>query len=232
MKMKMKNGICHICLEVKKLSYEHFPPKTCFNNEKVIIGDKISQKGVGDYTLCEQCNNNTGAWYVPEYEKLIKAIAYVLCKDKNKFDSDSSISGLSLKVKDINPLLCTKQMLVIMCSLMPVEILRELKLSEFLSTEFAFLDGTENFELLVGVGIDNENGNIFKGPILIPGNIHAFCLHMYPLKIALILEKGYKIPGYTNFNVFLESDIRKSGEYVFNIDYLKDDLFCYIANIL
>lgn len=57
-----KTGICHICLEEKKLSFEHFPPESCLNDGKVKIANKISQRGIGDYTLCDSCNNNTGRW--------------------------------------------------------------------------------------------------------------------------------------------------------------------------
>lgn len=228
--MKMKDGICHICLRETKLSFEHYPPKSCFNNEKVIIQGKIRQKGLGDYTLCEQCNNNTGAWYVPEYEKLVNEIALVLDKENNEFDSNPPVTGISFEIDNINPLLCAKQMLVIMCSLMSINTLKKLNLSNFLTTKFAFLDGKENFSLLVGLERNKEMGTIFKEPIVINGKDQAFCLHMYPFKIALILKKGYKISGYSNFNVFLESDIRESGKYPFNIAYLEKDIFEFMSN--
>ena len=72
-------GKCHICGNTTKLSFEHVPPKKAFNNRplvytalKEMIGidpknafskGKIVQRGAGAYTLCEQCNNNTGSWY-------------------------------------------------------------------------------------------------------------------------------------------------------------------------
>ena len=73
-------GNCRICGEHKKLSFEHVPPRSAFNNHRAVIkrlpdfinkdpddyfkkGGKISQKGVGDHTLCEKCNNDTGGWY-------------------------------------------------------------------------------------------------------------------------------------------------------------------------
>jgi len=71
-------GICHLCGEEGKLSFEHVPPKAAFNNKRTIqvqLEDLIKlgpdefpkgpekQGGVGDYTLCERCNSITGHWY-------------------------------------------------------------------------------------------------------------------------------------------------------------------------
>jgi hypothetical protein len=79
-RMKKKFGICCICGKEGKLSFEHVPPRSAFNdhpvfeaNIKELIGNwdgelksikgKVHQLGAGDYTLCEKCNNDTGAWY-------------------------------------------------------------------------------------------------------------------------------------------------------------------------
>ena len=71
-------GICCICGEYKKLTFEHIPPKSAFNDRSVVLHKiedimckapndfgrgRISQKGSGEYTLCSKCNNDTGAWY-------------------------------------------------------------------------------------------------------------------------------------------------------------------------
>ncbi len=78
--MSRKNifGICHICGNDGKLSYEHVPPEKAFNNMPVIeakFEDIIrlgpnekpkgheNQRGSGSHTLCEKCNNLTGHWY-------------------------------------------------------------------------------------------------------------------------------------------------------------------------
>ena len=71
---------CHICGKHTKLSFEHVPPEAAFNDCPVVgkhIVDLInkdpeyyfdenghkSQRGAGAYTLCEQCNSDTGSWY-------------------------------------------------------------------------------------------------------------------------------------------------------------------------
>ena len=73
-------GNCHICQKHTKLSFEHVPPRAAFNNCPAVgkqISElinknpdnyfeekgRISQRGFGDYTLCEKCNSNTGRWY-------------------------------------------------------------------------------------------------------------------------------------------------------------------------
>ena len=76
--------ICHICGQHKRLSFEHVPPKSAFNDnpilrtnfEKVLASEnldelhgKVQQRGSGAYTLCEKCNNDTGAWYVNAYAR-------------------------------------------------------------------------------------------------------------------------------------------------------------------
>lgn len=71
-------GKCHICGRIGPLSFEHVPPRKAFNVGPVIvtkfrefidlgpnetIKGTIQQKGMGKYTLCTQCNNDTGSWY-------------------------------------------------------------------------------------------------------------------------------------------------------------------------
>lgn len=72
---KNVKGTCHLCGSYEKLSFEHLPPEKAFNDCSIklynhFIGTpgqdcdyKISQRGLGRYTLCENCNNNTGSWY-------------------------------------------------------------------------------------------------------------------------------------------------------------------------
>lgn len=82
MASKRPIGTCHICGRLDVLSFEHIPPRAAFNERRVIsvrfeeainLGPDevprgaIEQRGVGGYTLCERCNNATGAWYGNEF---------------------------------------------------------------------------------------------------------------------------------------------------------------------
>lgn len=87
----MKVGVCRICGKTGKLTKEHIPPKGAYNKgdyyiskvnpllenrnttkfEELIEFDitKSTKKqgGIGFYTLCRYCNNNTGGWYGKAY---------------------------------------------------------------------------------------------------------------------------------------------------------------------
>lgn len=80
--MKSKVGNCCLCGEKKKLTFEHVPPKSAFNSQPVLIkkhehlfekssnvyGKSLrSNNGFGSYTLCKECNNNTGGWYAKDF---------------------------------------------------------------------------------------------------------------------------------------------------------------------
>lgn len=78
-------GVCHICGANGKLSFEHVPPESAFNDRTVRspdakrvfglqnlddlskIGGRQSQRGIGGHTLCESCNSRTGHWYGAHY---------------------------------------------------------------------------------------------------------------------------------------------------------------------
>ncbi len=66
--------ICHICGKGTKLTREHVPPQSAFNDNPMVlqnIKDYLYKKagktqlkdGFCVYTLCNECNNNTGRWY-------------------------------------------------------------------------------------------------------------------------------------------------------------------------
>ncbi len=78
-------GNCQICGQYRKLSFEHVPNKAAFNSSTIIeysfedvlvnkadIKGKKVQGGAGKFTLCKQCNNDTGAWYGGEYTQWAK----------------------------------------------------------------------------------------------------------------------------------------------------------------
>lgn len=71
-----------MCGSVGQLSYEHVPPRAAFNDRPLVATaldklmghtvkerprGKVFQRGAGAYTLCNPCNNNTGAWYGKSY---------------------------------------------------------------------------------------------------------------------------------------------------------------------
>ena len=80
-----RTGPCHLCGNITELTFEHVPPRAAFNKYPAIIArfedtikaesvddiDRIcgqkQQRGLGSFTLCGKCNNDTGAWYGESY---------------------------------------------------------------------------------------------------------------------------------------------------------------------
>jgi hypothetical protein len=93
-------GRCRICGKDGDLSFEHVPPQKAFNDQRLIaysvegwVTKKAAkgrqfQGGAGAYTLCRQCNSDTGAWYANEFVtwSLIGAdVLQILDRQKEQF---------------------------------------------------------------------------------------------------------------------------------------------------
>jgi len=78
MAKRKAEGHCAICSTYGPLTFEHVPPEKAFNDRPVVMlaaekamnlapGERakgpIQQRGMGAYTLCGKCNNDTGGWY-------------------------------------------------------------------------------------------------------------------------------------------------------------------------
>jgi len=141
---KKKYGKCHLCCENKELTKEHIPPKRAFNNEKIFtyFGEQLittikkkypwdldglkktqHQNGVSYYTLCKNCNNNTGSWYANDYIDFI----YKIAREILKRDNLVSNTNIELKVEDIYPLRIIKQILCMFLSVNPIDFCEEQK---------------------------------------------------------------------------------------------------------
>ena len=99
---KTIEGICRLCGQSKRLTFEHVPPESAFNSIAVreysseaamelITGangrkpwdfsglpGKVKQRGGGGYYLCSDCNSKTGAWYISEYVELAKTFHSII----------------------------------------------------------------------------------------------------------------------------------------------------------
>lgn len=113
-------GICHICGEYKKLTYEHIPPEAAFNSqrrkmntvEELMESKKINrapwdieglkykqfQQETDFYTLCGECNSFTGTKYGGAYSDLIKAIGTEIIK----IPKEKRNQGCTFHVESIN----------------------------------------------------------------------------------------------------------------------------------
>src|ERR1039457_7450756 len=125
-----KIGKCRLCLDEGELSFEHVPPASAFNETRVRRytmeqwlktdghlegGGRISQRGIGAYTLCEPCNNKTGSWYAREYVQWAKEALYSVARIP-------SGSQMQLRVTRRYPLRFLKQAVAMFFSANSIEI--------------------------------------------------------------------------------------------------------------
>ncbi len=136
MSKKEQFGICHICGQYKKLTYEHIPPEAGFNSirQRLYTVDTLLktprsgnrppwdtsglqyqqfQQGTGFYSLCGECNSFTGAKYGTTYSRVIQRIGSKIMripKDERKY-------GLDIQIKGVNFLAFFKQVLSMFCSI-------------------------------------------------------------------------------------------------------------------
>ncbi|MGV3696318.1 hypothetical protein [Flavobacterium sp.] len=119
-------GICKLCKEEKNLSFEHYPPSSAYNKNTKYFSvshedyfknsktesllnykprGKKSQGGLGEFCLCEDCNNFLGTAYVREYKKWASLGMHLL--------SQGEFKSIGFTVKDINFLKILKQIVAI-----------------------------------------------------------------------------------------------------------------------
>jgi len=125
-------GKCRICGQEGKLSLEHVPPQKAYNQETVIeytlenwvrnqkVKGKQRQGGLGEYTLCEKCNPNTGSWYGTEYGRWATMAFDALNILNNNPDILSSKNAITITLKDVYPLRFLKQVITCLFSVINV----------------------------------------------------------------------------------------------------------------
>lgn len=128
--MSKQQGKCALCRKEGELTFEHIPPRAAFNSTpaKPVSGDKIigdddrmpwditglpyqnQQKGMGKYSLCKKCNNDTGTWYGYEYSRFAHITHSFLL-------GDSVYQAQGVEIKQVRPLQLIKQVLSMFCSI-------------------------------------------------------------------------------------------------------------------
>lgn len=115
-----------MCREHGDLTFEHIPPKSCYNDRAVellkgeqIIGlepgevrrGRVQQRGAGDYCTCASCNNATGRLYVPETRRWVERGADLLGRigDREGQDTAPFFRFIDVAFLGVTPLLFLKQ---------------------------------------------------------------------------------------------------------------------------
>lgn len=173
-------GQCHICGKYSKLTFEHIPPENALNNKraKVYIGEeavkrykgeksyyKNQQQGMGMYSLCESCNNNTGTWYAIVYNDFAKDVARGLYKEKPLEHGDV----FAFNTKKFPALAFVKQVVTMFCSLLPHSEVKRLGFDELLLNKESNKIDKKLFDLRIYLTPENV-GQLMVGPTVL-GNI-------------------------------------------------------------
>jgi hypothetical protein len=123
-------GKCRICGKDSDLSFEHVPPQKAFNNQRLIaysvegwvtkkeVKGRPFQRGAGAYTLCKQCNNDTGAWYANEFVKWSLVGADVLQLLEQQKEQFGNLSEIMVVFQDVYPVRFLKQIITCFFSVM------------------------------------------------------------------------------------------------------------------
>ena len=120
------------------LTFEHIPPKKAYNWERAKIyngyealnksqGEPArysnSQQGMGKYSLCQSCNNNTGTWYAQAYCDFAMDVIKSLHKGDQPLKHGDIIN---YRFKDCPALQIVKQVIAMFCSLLPYHEVKRL----------------------------------------------------------------------------------------------------------
>jgi hypothetical protein len=167
-----KYGVCRLCGLSKKLTFEHVPPKFSFNRNTGYtispVGEaienlenegkyKVTQKqgGIGNWSLCKECNEFLGKNYVDAYTDWVKCGLYVL---RSRADIYNII------MPGIEPLKIIKQIFSMFISMEDEDCyLRHQELCEFVRNP-ALNDLTEKYQ--IHFYLNNEGTVVFKPPMV------------------------------------------------------------------
>ncbi len=125
-----------------KLTFEHVPPKSSFNEgrtevyglmeflnrprDEEMTGGTVEQRGAGEWTLCESCNNKTGSWCVPELGKATAAAAKLLREmplDEIDENPEEVVARVTFRGagRQPRPLLLVKQIVTMLLAVSPLD---------------------------------------------------------------------------------------------------------------
>jgi hypothetical protein len=133
--MAKRYGKCALCGQECELTFEHIPPRGAFNSTpaRPVSGTELfkestlnddsrmpwdtsglrydnQQQGMGRYSLCQNCNNNTGSWYGDMYVTFAHTV-HTAIQNRKPDDPDG------IGFKEVYPLRLIKQILSMFCSI-------------------------------------------------------------------------------------------------------------------
>jgi hypothetical protein len=180
---KSKMGMCRLCGKHKKLSFEHIPPRSAYNNKPLLVPAFLGpglvkiRRGLGQQSLCVDCNNNTGGMYGGAFVEWSQQgfDAYTRLKQSG----ESAITD-TFHIKPLNVL---KQVIVMSLAMAPVGAVsknrslreyvldktqRQLPVDDLISVYYS-IDGKPRFSAGVGaLNISNNSGSFIRAEVALP----------------------------------------------------------------
>ncbi len=209
-------GRCKLCGLETTLSYEHTPPRSAGNSCSVTsIGiDKLAglsdfddarflkgfvyQRGLGGYSLCAKCNNNTGAWYGASYKKW--------------FDLGSSfLSELpASQIIEIEPLSVFKQIaLMFICGLQYTDNDRIKLMRDFIISPEK-LDFPDGIKIYAALKYGDLNRRSAMSAIYINGKISTFSeIAFSPFLYVMTFDSPPPSDSFLDLTMFSDCEFRE-----------------------
>ncbi len=240
-------GKCHLCGQINYLTFEHLPPEKAHNSKPAhaITGDALTkhisgvkkpwdysgvkyknmQRGMGGYTLCAACNNNTGAWYAQEYVKFARTIAYIL---NTEVDLEKA-GSIRFEFEGTYPLRIIKQVLAMFMSTMPAGFLdKHVDLREFILNKNSRNFNTDKYRISMYCMKTHTNGWSGITAMLYSNEIKTVAyMDLYPLGFVFEVD-----PKGENFEYTLDIsqlatdyDYDTKGTLLLNVNILERNNF-------
>ena len=236
--MKEVYGVCHICGQNRKLTFEHIPPRKALNNlpARVYNGTELikkyngepykyqnMQKGTGGYTLCEECNNNTGAWYADEYSEIASATAYSI----KKYEPIAVGTAIHFHTEKFRPLSFIKQIIAMFCSTLYIEDVQLLGFDKLLLDKIS--NEIDNTKFDIRIYLTNaKNGKFQTGKmgLLKQGECSMYVQQIaeigaYPFGFILNLTPKYPIEEGISIMWMLNTEYGVNYNLNIDIPYLE-----------
>lgn len=241
--MTTKYGKCKLCGKMKSLTFEHVPPEKAFNSQAVKgfpfeesinlmtgadgrkpwdfsgLKGKINQRGGGEYFLCEECNNNTGSWYMSEYVRMVHTFHEIIQKEKLEHGN-----RYCYELLDLHPLRIFKAVMTMFCDINN-ECLGNKKIRQFLldkeSTDFP-IDKYQIYMSMISPSMCRITG-VSVMHLSGVGMVTVSEISRYPVGFSLYIDKPetYTPPGLL-INEFAKRQYDEKANIIFQgIPYLE-----------
>lgn len=179
---------------------------------------QINQRGAGGNWLCEECNNNTGSWYMSEYVNMSHVLHALI--QKEKFVPGNHYSFM---LKDVYPMRIFKAVMTMFCDINH-DCFGDNNLRKYLLDKESTLFPSNKYEVymyLISPGMCRVNS--LSAMIIGNTNIMTSEISRYPVGFSLFIDKPSSyIPVGSLINDFASISYDCKGDLRFdNIPYLE-----------